>query len=459
MVVWKGKEIVYTVGMDQDLAHIIAVSMGYGHLRAAYGLRHISGGHVICANDYLGIPEQDKKRWQNIRHWYERISRFKKVPLIGQAAFSAMDKFQEIEPFYPRRDLSAPTLQVNEIYRHLRSGWCKHLIASLATDPRPLVSTFMTAAFAAEVHNYPGDIYTVICDSDVSRGWVAQEPRKSRITYFAPTGRVVERLQCYGVPKEKIIFTGFPLPPENVGGIKATGAIEDLSRRLCVLDPQGVFSAWASPLLVATLGQEVCDAIPDRHRRVPHVAFAIGGAGAQKEMCFQYIKSLAPDINAHRLTFSVITGTHQTIKHECERVFREVRLEQAQHNGYATIVSAAHETEYFSAFAQTMRDVDILITKPSELSFYAGLGIPIIMTPPVGSQENYNRLWLYQTGAGVDGLDPRYAREWLWDWIRAGALARQAWNGYVNAPKHGAYRIEDVLRQRPWSVRQLPMIV
>ncbi len=38
--------------------------------------------------------------------------------------------------------------------------------------------------------------------------------------------------------------------------------------------------------------------------------------------------------------------------------------------------------EYFAAFTQCMRTTDILWTKPSELSFYCGLGIPIIMAPP-----------------------------------------------------------------------------
>jgi hypothetical protein len=106
-----------------------------------------------------------------------------------------------------------------------------------------------------------------------------------------------------------------------------------------------------------------------------------------------------------------------------------------------------------------MRKTDILWTKPSELSFYTGLGLPIIMAPTVGSQEDFNRNWLRQVGGGTDALDPQYAGEWLWDWIEGGALARMAWNGYTNAPTHGAYRIEDIVHGLDWNMHELPLVV
>ena len=46
-------------------------------------------------------------------------------------------------------------------------------------------------------------------------------------------------------------------------------------------------------------------------------------------------------------------------------------------------------------------DTDILWTKPSELSFYAGLGLPIIMAPSVGAQERFNKAWLRAIGAAI----------------------------------------------------------
>ena len=65
-------------------------------------------------------------------------------------------------------------------------------------------------------------------------------------------------------------------------------------------------------------------------------------------------------------------------------------------------------TAYFHDFTQTLKTTDILWTKPSELSFYCGLGIGIVMAPPIGSQEEFNRVWLTYMGGGVSQNDPRY---------------------------------------------------
>lgn len=99
------------------------------------------------------------------------------------------------------------------------------------------------------------------------------------------------------------------------------------------------------------------------------------------------------------------------------------------------------------------------MTKPSELSFYTAIGIPILMAPPIGSQEKFNSLWLQSVGGGVPMGDPRYTNEWLFDWLQSGGLARMAWSGYVEAPTHGAYRIEDVVAGRKSEIHPLPLIV
>jgi hypothetical protein len=49
--------------------------------------------------------------------------------------------------------------------------------------------------------------------------------------------------------------------------------------------------------------------------------------------------------------------------------------------------------------------------------------------------------------------------EWLFDWINSGGLARQAWNGFLEAPTHGTYRIEDTVLGRPSEIQALPLIV
>jgi hypothetical protein len=446
---------------DDGAAYVVAVSMGYGHERAASALRSIAvGKKIILANDYPDIPAKDKKIWSTGQTWYERISRFKRVPIVGRAAFGVMDHLQEIEPFYPRRDLSAPTLQVKQTYALIRKAKnCKHLIDKLAERPKPLICTFMTPAFAAEEFGYPEDIYLVICDADVSRAWVPLDPRKSRIKYLAPTGRVVERLRLYGVRKENILFTGFPLPMENVGGPQADTALTDLSRRMCNLDPNGVFAQHARSLLHAKFGQDFCDYVAGKRQTPVSLTFAVGGAGAQREMGIQAAKSLARDILDNKLTLNLVAGTRPEVGEYFSTELLRTNLKRAVADGRITILSTPDRAAYFADFNKLIRKTDILWTKPSELSFYTGLGLPILMAPTVGSQEDFNRNWLFQVGGGTDALNPALAGEWLWDWIRGGALARMAWNGYTNAPTHGAYRIEDIARGREWLMHELPLVV
>ena len=99
-------------------------------------------------------------------------------------------------------------------------------------------------------------------------------------------------------------------------------------------------------------------------------------------------------------------------------------------------------------FNLSLRKTDILWTKPSELSFYCGLGLPILMSETVGSQENFNREWLIASGAGVDSLDPEFVGQWLEDMLDSGRLARAAMDGYLNTENQGVYNIEKIFSKR-----------
>jgi len=71
--------------------NLVSANMGYGHQRAAYPLLHLSADEIITINDYKGIPQWEEKYWINNLETYEKISRFKKVPLLGGLVFSAME--------------------------------------------------------------------------------------------------------------------------------------------------------------------------------------------------------------------------------------------------------------------------------------------------------------------------------------------------------------------------------
>lgn len=431
--------------------------MGYGHERAAFALRHLAAnGELIIANNYPGIPKADKFLWNQTRKLYELVSRVQPVPVVGEAIFKALvDRNQKIEPFYPRRDLSAPSVQLSQaMYGIEKRGLLRDLIERLRKHPLPLVSTFFLPAFAAELHDYPEDIYVVVCDADIARVWAPRDPKHSRIKYFAPNGRVVERLKLYGVREDNIYLTGFPLPKDLVGGERGEIARGDLLSRICNLDPNRIFWSRYARTLRSTLG-ETCNL----HRTHPlTLTFSVGGAGAQKRIAVEALKAVRTLVRRGMLRVVLVAGTKKAAATFFEESVRELNLSRDLGKG-VVILHTKTRKEYFPAFTKLLRETDILWTKPSELSFYTGLGIPIIMAEPIGSQEDFNRVWLFNVGGGTDQLDPSHMEEWLIDWVNSGALARMAWNGFIEAPTHGAFRIEQIITGKPYKLETLPLIV
>lgn len=436
-------------------AWVVTVDMGYGHERPAYAMRDIAYGDPIVANNYPGIPESDKKMWNESRSLYEFISRFKKVPLLGSAMFGAMDRVQRIEPFYPRRDLSKASLQVKGMYRLIHKGLGKDLVRRLSKRKMPLISTFFLTAFAAEEHGYPEDIYLVTTDADISRAWVAEDPKKSRIKYLASNGRVVERLKLYGVPSDRIFLTGFPMSKTLIGGTTSRSIKKDLGERVCHLDPNGIFYRKYHQTLKRELGVTNCQIKPTHPLTV---TFAVGGAGAQKELGITIANSLREQIRRGEMILNLVAGTRKEVAKYFKDELKSAGLGRDIGSGVQIHYQPVRK-DYFHKFDLLLRHTDILWTKPSELSFYAGIGLPIIMAPTVGSQEDFNRLWLQALGAGIDQFDPEFTNEWLFDWVNSGGLARMAWNGFIEAPTHGTYRIEELITGMDIDLPPHPMVV
>lgn len=437
-------------------AYVIDVNMGYGHSRPAHCLTDISGGRVISANDYPGIPEKDKKMWSDSRRAYETISRLKPIPVIGDVAFGAMDRIQKIHSFYPRRDLSRPNLQLLQIYQWLKKGLGEHLIKKLSQDPKPIVTTFFVPAFFAEYNDYPGDIYCITTDADISRTWAPLHPKKSRIKYIASNGRVKERLQLYGVKESQIYLTGFPLPKELVGGYPDEKLRQMLHDRMCNLDPQGIFHNRYRELLKAKFGDEACRV--HKIKRPLTLLYMLGGAGAQRQLALDIMKSLKTKIKRHEIRFYLVPGTRNDVAEMFTQEAKAMGLKQ-ELGKWLVIPTFPSRAAYFKGFNKLLMQTDIIWTKPSEMSFYTALGFPIIMSEPIGSQEKFNRVWLRYLGGGMSMENPKATNEWLFDWINSGGLARMAWSGYIEAPTHGTYRIEDLVLGRPSEIHPLPLIV
>ena len=429
-------------------AYVVTVDMGYGHQRAVYPLKDIAACPVgwqdvtiITANNYAGIPKSDKMKWEGTRKMYEWVSRLKKVPIIGPLSFSVMDYIQRIEPFYPKRDLSFPTVQVKQIYRMMKKGWGKHLIDTLNQDPLPLVTSFFAVAFFAEEHGYKGNIYCLCTDTDISRAWAPLNPKKSRIKYCAPNKRVKQRLEQYGVKSDHIFVTGFPLPKENTGSKNSQVLKQTLGCRVTNLDPHLRYQRKYNQTIEGYLGPQYCK-ITDMHPLT--ITFAVGGAGAQRDVGITILESLHGHIDKGYVRLNLVAGSRNDVYTFYDKRVKELHVD-AHHAGMVNIIYDEDKMKYFEKMNQALLTTDILWTKPSELSFYAGLGLPIIIAPSIGSQEDYNRAWLHSIGAGFEQQDPQYAHQWLFDWLESGWMAEAAMSGFLHAPRNGTYHIEEVV--------------
>jgi hypothetical protein len=417
-------------------AWVATADMGLGHQRAAYPLRDIAEEGLMTLGRSGSTASGEQRLWERLRKSYEFLSRTKSWPIIGNTVFGILDKLQNIPPFYPIRDLSYPSFQVNWLKNLINSGMCAGLIGKMREKPLPLVTTFYAPAIAADMAGF-GRVYCVICDAEVNRAWVAEKPRESKITYLAPCGRAVRRLNEYGIPNERIWLTGFPIPLELLGDEDLTVLKWDLGQRLRYLDPTDRFWPLHGLNVEHFLGTKNCRFARER---VLTITFGVGGAGAQVDIAYQVARSLREKIAKGEINYNVLAGIRPEVLQTLENMKKELALPQIR------IVYGHGLEEYFKGFTQCMRTTDIIWTKPSELSFYCGLGIPIIMAPHIGSQEDYNQAWLLEIQAGFPQQDPHYTDQWLLDLVKAGRMADAAWNGFLKARKYGTYKIHEILR-------------
>jgi hypothetical protein len=419
-------------------AWVVTVDMGLGHQRATYPLMEVAEGGIIAVGSTQSSDPAEKKQWDRLRNAYEFLSRVRSVPVFGKPLFGVLDALQSIPPFYPIRDLSSPSFQVKLVANLIERGLCSGLLERIREKPLPLITSYFAPAIAADLADY-GRIYCIICDAEVSRAWVPEDPRKSRIHYLAPCGRAIQRLNQYGVPDERVFLTGFPFPKQILGDKDLDVLRSDQGQRLFYLDPKECFWPLHGPGVAHFLGRNNCRF---RKRRRLTITYAVGGAGAQREIGSQIAQSLREKIRAGQVTLNLIAGVRQ----EINEYFQEVKKEIAPGSDDLRVLYSPSKDQYFDQFAETMRHTDILWTKPSELSFYAGLGIPIIMSPYIGAQELYNQKWLLEIQAAFPQQDPEYTHEWLFDLLNAGRLAECSWDGFLKARKYGTYKIEEILR-------------
>ncbi len=418
--------------ITKNQAWVVSVDMGYGHHRAADAFRDIARERIITANTDEVVGEKERRIWRQFQNAYEGVSRISDLPVIGRPIWKAYDYFQRISDRYPYRDLSKPNLGTYYLDRLVGLGLGASIVKHCRTADIPLLTTFFVPALAAGRAGLK-NVCCVATDTDISRFWVANDAKSSPITYFAPTDMARRRLLQYGVPDENVFLTGFPLPQENVDTVK-----EDLRKRLARLDPERQFINRYRECIEREVG-----AVGDR-QGIATVTFAVGGAGAQLHLAADILKGAAPFIKKKQLRLNLVAGVRPEVAAFFRGAIAQAGLEEEFGTGVRVLL-APNIASYFRQFNEWLRETDILWTKPSELVFFSALGIPILMTPPLGSHEEFNRDWLQMMGAGFMQLPPQYAAEWLADWSKKAILAEAAYNAYSKAPRHGTENVKALL--------------
>lgn len=420
-------------------AWVVSVDMGYGHQRAAYPLNEIANERIITANNDQIISGREKSIWYWTRLGYETVSRLKGIPFFGRLIFGVYDSLQSIAPFYPFKVDSRPTLTVLRLRNLIRRwGLCQSLIDYVRREDLPLVATHFIPALAAD---YLGleRVYCVVTDTDINRAWATDKPQKTRITYLAPSRHAAMRLRQYGVPESRIVITGFPLPRENVGGPSQEVLKRDLGERLPNLDPNRKFLAKYEDTVKKHLGVPPC-----RSGHPLTLTYMVGGAGAQSEIGITLVRSLLSKIKQGKIQVNLVAGTRLDTASYFNRELEALGIRPDGKSG-VKVIYALDKRAYFAAFNQELHETDIIWTKPSEMSFYTALGIPVIIAPPVGAHENFNRQWLEHIGSGFVQEDPKYADQWLFYVLESGKYAEAAWDGFMEAPSLGTYNIEQAV--------------
>lgn len=419
-------------------AWVVTADMGYGHQRAVYPFMDVASGGLITVGATDDSAPSEKKLWKRMLGTYELFSRARSIPVIGKAIFGILDSFLHIPSFYPMRNLSESTMQVSMLQSFIRKGLCSGMFNRISKEHLPLLTSFYAPAIAADIKGYD-PIYCIICDADLNRVWVAKNPWDSRINYFAPCGKAAQRLRAYGVPENRIFLTGFPISTRLLGGKEMPVLKSDLGQRLFYLDPAKRFRRMHERSVEHFLGKENTEF---RNERKLTITYAVGGAGAQREIGAKIAFSLRKKLASGELKLNLVAGIREDVKKYFESLVKEIP--DAAHS--IEILYENNIYDYFSKFNELIRRTDILWTKPSELSFYSGLGLPVIMTPALGSQEIFNRKWLTEINAGIRQENPEYTDQWLSDMLESGRLADAAWSGFLKARKLGTYKILEIMQ-------------
>jgi UDP-N-acetylglucosamine:LPS N-acetylglucosamine transferase len=381
---------------------VTAVGMGYGHLRAAAALADHWKSTIDRADRRPLANRPERLIWGLARGAYHSLSRWSQSGSRYSPFHRALDALTAIDD--AEEDHSdRPPWTVRLLDTLIRRGFGAGLGRRLEIGPTPAVATFYANALAAERHSTV-PVACVVTDSHAHRVWAPRHPGSSRVSYLVPVPGTAACLTAYGVRPNRVRVTGFPLPPELVGDVDEDILERNLARRNQRLRDRG---SKRSPI---------------------RITIAVGGAGAQADHVRGIIDELHRELREDRYRLALVAGTHRWVAQRFRR-WASRAIEAGAPGDAVEVLYFEDFLEYYRAFNRLLADTDLLWTKPSELTFYAGLGLPLILEAPVGDHERHNRRLAIRAGAGADRPPPGEITRWLRHGVENGGFATAAQAG------------------------------
>ena len=404
--------------MNPDF-YITTVLMGYGHLRAADNVAGLGRGRLVRVDQPPFTNLVDVTVWKSSQDLYHVVSRTVETRL--RFLFRLLERIEDIP-----EDSNAASMKYSMLVRLcVRMGVGRGLWR--LADPLnnghdgsicpPRLHTFFVPALACVYNRLPGKNYQLLCDVDFHRVWAPIRPNDGDVTYLVPAAAGADRLMSYGVTHDRIVVTGFPLPLANTGGKDLAVLQSDLRARLERLSPKS-----DSPL---------------------RLVFALSGAGCYLILLKTLIRELLPELRSGKLILSIAAGDNRRAKAEIESHLAALNAGPADG---LNILYSPDVLEAFALFNRALRESDLLITKPGELVFYAALGIPQVLLPPVGKHEFKNRAYLVENSAALDLPGAESAGAWLLAQRANGAWRHAAESAFARLPQLGAFAINDAVK-------------
>jgi len=397
---------------------LVTAEMGFGHLRALYPFANNPDFEFFVLGQTDGSSKFEKRLWKFSLNSYEWASRFKRVPIIGAIIYWLMNGLLSI----PNRNKKISKVEYSLPYQLLeliiKLGLCKNLINS--TKSKAVVLTSFYAPVVA-LSKKKVSVFCQICDADLSRVWVSRKKSISTTHYFAPCKKAANRLLLYSVNPNNIHLTGFPLPKKLIGESSENVATQNyLKRKKYLSIPHQISSN--SPL---------------------EIAYIVGGAGAYSKIGKEIALSFRDEINKGTVVLYLVAGIKKSIIDDYN-AFIEKEFSESHS---IRLVYGVDQNDYFNKFTDLMANIHIIWTKPSEIVFYSALGIPIIMTDPLGPQEKANREWLIESGAGIDQYLSKHTNLWVINRLNKGIFYEMTCNGWENGIRSATYKIPEIISQ------------